>query len=419
MKLKPLACFVLIVLVSSLSSAQQSLSSAVSLRSPSVVDWAQFNFDAAHDGYNPYETILSPANVGTVTLKWSYMPLEGPVQGQPAVVNGIAYFVVGDTVGERGAVYALNSNTGAFLWKYVPGGVLLGPPAVANGLVYVSTNYVNAVDANTGALVWEAQNSGGISTTVANNIVYAQNDEFPGVDALNASTGTLIWQLPLGVVMNGSPTVADGVAYVSAQSGAVYALDASTGDILWIRQLGISPTPVPTPYSSSGGLSVANGVVYVEAANPQARPPLNYNVWALDAHTGATIWKSSSVGTVNRFAPTTPAVANGKVYVGAGGYVHALDANTGVAIWQYQPTSDEVGSPIVANGVVYAGSWKLAGYGTGYYTMTALDAGTGNLLWSNTSFQGELDVTATPAVVNGTIYGTVTNGFGAFGLPNQ
>jgi len=229
----------------------------------------------------------------------------------------------------------------------------------------------------------------------------------------------MMWHYPLGGFMNGAPTVANGILYISAQSGAVYALNAGTGAVLWIRQLGISPTPAPTPYGSYGGLSVANGVVYVEAANPKPHPPLNYNVWALDANTGATIWKSQSIGVVSRFG-TTPAVANGMVYVGAGGSVQGLNAGTGAAVWQYQPNGGTVGSPIVANGVVYAGSWGGGGEGTGYYTMTALNAATGTLLWNNTEFQGEEDVIATPAVVNGTIFGTAipNGGFGAFSLPN-
>src|SRR5262252_2070751 len=33
-------------------------------------DWTHFRFDPAHHGVNPNETILSPANVGDLTVKW-------------------------------------------------------------------------------------------------------------------------------------------------------------------------------------------------------------------------------------------------------------------------------------------------------------------------------------------------------------
>src|SRR5580704_3724181 len=36
------------------------------------VDWAQYSFDAAHDGYNPNETILTIDNVGRIQEAWSF-----------------------------------------------------------------------------------------------------------------------------------------------------------------------------------------------------------------------------------------------------------------------------------------------------------------------------------------------------------
>ena len=413
MKLRTLVCLGLIVFAVSFASAQQSPSLPGSL-----VDWTQFNFDSARDGYNPFETVLNPSNVANVSMKWSYVPTEGPVQGQPAIANGMVYVVAGSTTSGHGAVYAINAQTGAFIWKFMPG-LLLGAPALANGLVYVNNGGVTALDANTGAVVWQASDSGGISVTVANNVVYADSFESPGVDALNGSTGKFIWRHALNAYLTSPPAVANGAVYAVAKDGGVYALDVNTGVTLWSRQLGISPTPQATIYSTTGGLSVGNGVVYVEAADAKSRPPRNYNVWALDANTGATIWKSGSIGNVSGFG-TTPAVANGTVYVGSSGYVNAFNASTGAPIWQYQPDAGDVGSPVVANGVVYVGWWKLAGFGTGYYTNAALDATTGNVLWNWTDFQGEEDVAATPAVVNGVIYGAriPSGGTGAFSLPN-
>src|ERR1700685_830447 len=100
MKVKTLVCLSLVTLVAALAPAQRSSSLPGPVRGgsggDSLVDWAQFNFDAAHDGYNPYETILSPTTVGNVTLQWSYSP-EGTVEGGPAVANGMVYFAAGNT----------------------------------------------------------------------------------------------------------------------------------------------------------------------------------------------------------------------------------------------------------------------------------------------------------------------------------
>ena len=40
-------------------------------------DWTQFRFDPTHHGVAPDETILSPANVANLTVKWRYRHRRG------------------------------------------------------------------------------------------------------------------------------------------------------------------------------------------------------------------------------------------------------------------------------------------------------------------------------------------------------
>ena len=70
--------------------------------------------------------------------------------------------------------------------------------------------------------------------------------------------------------------------------------------------------------------------------------------------TGARLWTY----TTGYWVFSSPAVANGVVYVGSGDdNVYALNAKTGAKLWSYA-TSFLVGSsPAVANGVVYVGSY--------------------------------------------------------------
>jgi len=50
-------------------------------------------------------------------------------------------------------------------------------------------------------------------------------------------------------------------------------------------------------------------------------------------------------------------VANGVVYIGSGGGgVYALNAGTGALLWRYTTGGSVESSPAVANGVVYVGS---------------------------------------------------------------
>jgi serine/threonine-protein kinase len=94
--------------------------------------------------------------------------------------------------------------------------------------------------------------------------------------------------------------------------------------------------------------AVANGVVYVGAGDA------DFNIYALDAATGAKLWSYTAGGVVL----SSPAVANGVVYLGADDdNVYALDAATGAKLWSY-PDNVLLSSPTVANGVVYACSYQ-------------------------------------------------------------
>lgn len=199
------ACFfVLLLAIASTATAQQPCSGPPHT---SFANWAQFHFDECLTGFNPYEVILSPATVGNLTVKWSYTT-GGRVYSSPTVVNGVVY------IGSN-ALYALNASTGAQLWSYTNTGGNVDPaPAVVNGIVYIGTqdHRVVALNATTGAVVW-SYSTGDIvdsSPTVANGVVYVGSED-SNVYALNASTGAALWSYSLGNQVFASPAVANGV----------------------------------------------------------------------------------------------------------------------------------------------------------------------------------------------------------------
>jgi outer membrane protein assembly factor BamB len=51
---------------------------------------------------------------------------------------------------------------------------------------------------------------------------------------------------------------------------------------------------------------------------------------------------------------STPAIANGVVYLGGTDGMRAFDATTGALLWQSVATAQFNGSPAVSDGVVYA-----------------------------------------------------------------
>jgi outer membrane protein assembly factor BamB len=339
-----------------------------SVTSPSPSDWTEFHRDNMQR-WNPYETVLNVNNVGRLQLKWSYA--TGNAIAAPAVANGVVY------VGSD-QLYALNASTGALLWSYAIG--VGGAPAVANGVVYVCSGNVYALNASTGALLWKV-GSCVFSPAVANGVVYVGSPD-GNVYALDAKTGTKLWSFPTGgFVYSCSPAVANGVVYVGSQDGNLYAIDATTGALLW-KDTGIGPF--------AEGPAVANGVVYYGSyGSPDS------NVYALDAKTGTKLW---SFPTVCCVWASSPAVANGVVYVGSSAsLLFALNATTGALLWAFEAGEEVDDSPAVANGVVYLGSQNGNFY--------ALNANTGAMLWSYAAgiFAGPA-LAASPVVVDGVLY---------------
>jgi outer membrane protein assembly factor BamB len=67
---------------------------------------------------------------------------------------------------------------------------------------------------------------------------------------------------------------------------------------------------------------------------------------------GMLLWNYTTEGYPFNAVPTSPAVANGAVYVGSNNNVYALNATTGTKLWNYTTGAAVGSSPAVANGVV-------------------------------------------------------------------
>jgi outer membrane protein assembly factor BamB len=130
--------------------------------------------------------------------------------------------------------------------------------------------------------------------------------------------------------------------------------------------------------------AVADGKVYVGSDHG--------NVYCLDALTGAQIWNFTTKGW---YVDSSPAVADGKVYIGSDdGNIYCLDALTGAYIWSYATGSYVFSSPAVADDRVYVGSWLD-------WKVYCLDALTGAQIWNFTTGNWTY---SSPAVADGKVY---------------
>jgi len=107
-----------------------SAPSATSLTPVPVVasnDWLQFDADSQHSGVNPNETHLTPQSVAGLHRQWS-AKLPDAADSSPVVIgdvplaNGKHGAVIYVTT-KKGALVALDANSGALLWKQQPQGL--------------------------------------------------------------------------------------------------------------------------------------------------------------------------------------------------------------------------------------------------------------------------------------------------------
>ena len=245
---------------------------------------------------------------------WSYqtdgLSIQAPVPGDGVVLFGAD--------GEY--LYAMDAEAGELAWRHE---ILLSvflSPLVADGLVYTLTdeNEVFVLDSSAGELIWRNRIPG---TTVDlmqlfDGLLYISSD---ALYALDAAAGGVVWQFP--TESYGAPywsygttweeeapyfTVDRGVVYFGSYFGAVIALDAATGQLLWEYQTVSGEPAAPT---------VSEDTVYLGE--------LGGGLYALDRATGRLLWHYPTDADVISF----PIVEDGVIYVTtADGRVHAVRA---------------------------------------------------------------------------------------------
>ena len=238
-------------------------------------DWPSYGHDASNSRTQDQEHSISPSVVAGLTPAWTFKLSAAGDPGQfeatPILSGGCAYVASTSAV-----VYAINATTGAEIWHTALkaptpglGGGIVGSLAVAGGRVIALVN-------ETG------DGSGG-----------------PYLAALDAHTGAAIWQsAPItagtGYYTNGSPQVFNGVVIAGFSppegdptgQGGFALLDARSGAILRVTPT-ISPADQKQGYAGGGIWSTAafdpaSRYAFIGAGNP-------YSKSVEDPHTNAIL----------------------------------------------------------------------------------------------------------------------------------
>lgn len=279
-------------------------------------------------------------------------------------------------------------------WEVRPGFRDFGPIAYSSGVVV--TGHINdsggvfGYDAASGKRLWAIPGQmksdpavdarAAYVVTMVNGITYR-------LSAVDLKSGRKFWSVDgenLGS-HEGGPVVGGGKVFLVSLNGKVNAWDAATGRALWERAYSPEKGSCPT------APALANGLLYFGGGDtPWARSQGRY-LWALDAATGSVRWRYQVKPYANSDGAciTAPAVANGIVVTTSERSVLALDANTGALLWKHENTTGDFATPIISGATAYAFTksalqgWDLAS-GTQVFELPGafnVDAGI-NRLWS-------------------------------------
>jgi outer membrane protein assembly factor BamB len=300
---------------------------------------------------------------------WTF-PARSLVEFPPAVAYGRLF-----VANNGGVLFGVGAKNGRKAWKFVSHRCVAASPAVDGHIVYETflnappcnrkpslklTGELIAFKVGTGKVEWRKKIAPSESSPVVTAGSVFVGDWSGRVYAFAKRSGKLRWATKLHGQVKGGVAISGNRVYAADYSSHVYALSLRSGKILWQAKaqprLGHAGNFYSTP-------AVAYGRVYVGATDGK--------VYSFGATTGKLRWSQSTGG----YVYSSPAVWHQRVFAGSySGRFFSFDAATGAVQWQFKANGPISGSPTVMAGRVYFATLKRTTY--------ALDAKTGHLLWT-------------------------------------
>ncbi|KAK3026617.1 hypothetical protein RJ639_040644 [Escallonia herrerae] len=399
--------------------------------------WYNQGGDLTNSRYAKEELLINPRTIQKLKLKWKFFTGKD-ISATPAIANGVVYFPAWN-----GFLYTVNAFNGAPIWKqnlsvltglpaagnFVNVTVARATPKVAGDLLIVGLYgpaVVIAVTRSTGNLVWITQLDAGNITVITashgvnqslcflfNNCGASIWGSSPSIDKFRglvyAATGQLYTAPPAVLECQAkqnnqtTPIGPNECIEPDIHYDSILALDLNSGEIRWARQLGgydvfqfacsipNNPDCPPGPnLDADFGEAPMMLTIFPKGKLRDVVVAVQKSrfAWALDLDTGpgslegGGIWGAATDGkrvytnivNANRL-PFKLAPTNQTTNVGLW---TALDADTGDILWSTaNPSNDSSQGPVtLTNGVLFAGSVAPTG------PIYAMDATTGTILWS-------------------------------------
>jgi outer membrane protein assembly factor BamB len=308
----------------------------------------------------------------------------------------LAPFVASETIymaSSNGKVSARHAQTGKMIWDTKTHLKLTAGPFYQNNKLFLGSQEGKLIvldAANQGKVLWKAALSSEILASPK------ANDEFVFVNtldgkfyALDLETGRIVWSfdraVPQLILRQASaPVIQDNVVLSGFSSGKLLAFDTQTGALIWEKMVAtpkghseldrmvdisadlLSNTEMVFSSAFQGqtvGIYIqSGGVAWEREIDTQHNMVLDQEVlyltdnknvlWALEAKTGATLWKQANF---QQEALTGPAVYQDKLLVGSlSGQVLILDKKDGKLLEKKQFKGRHFGqAPVIGQDMAY------------------------------------------------------------------
>jgi hypothetical protein len=345
-----------------------------------VGEWAQHQADAKHTGFVP--VTLDPTRFNR---RWRWVLPSGSTAPslQPVVTDNGTVFAQGTENRLLNRLYALSEHDRSERWVKDFGTVdVASPPATSSGRVLVATNggrddtFMWSFDGGTGTQQFSSQffveSDLFYAPTIANGIVYPNNDPYQGLQTFDFLNGGWKWFADLRYSALSAPAVSGNRAFVMMEDG-LRVLDASTGEAAF--------TINDPEHGSSVGAPMVDG-----AGNVIGIRGWGNRLVAFDVAARRVKW--SVAGAVPNDFFYSPAVADGVVYAVNGAQLEARSQADGTRLWTWspdEPTTDPFPRPTrstaetVPNNIVVTRNMLFVSSGTRVY---GIDLATRAVRWT-------------------------------------
>jgi outer membrane protein assembly factor BamB len=260
------------------------------------------------------------------------------IHGTPAFDDERVY--VGDY---SGVVYAVDRESGTFIWRNQLGGSIGSSPVLAEGYLWIAVEFpepngrIFKLEPNTGTVLGSSPYlghhvHGTVSLSATRDNLYVGNNRGTFY-LIDRTTLAIKSRILLEEPIKSTAALDDESVYVTAWDGALHAFAQSTLEPLFV---------VPTGARSMSSPAWQNDVVCFGSHDGILR--------CVARKTGASLWQSEPLGVIQ----SSPTMVGANVVVGSReGHLVAFRIEDGQKLWSYDLKSPITSVPVVVDGSIF------------------------------------------------------------------